>query len=87
MNRLLILRRNFLKHFSNAIVNIAYIESFNEHNITTLSKLILPLLHTLIKPLQQLLLDVERLKIPNCSHCEKCKIKNTCTEISMFVLT
>jgi DNA-binding LytR/AlgR family response regulator len=75
----------FFKCHRSAIVNIAYIESFDKDKINTIfSQLILPLTHSLFKKLQQFLFEQERLKIPNCSHCEKCKIKDTCKEITMF---
>jgi hypothetical protein len=68
------------------IVNIAYIEFFDKNQINTIFfQLVLPLTHSLFNKLQQLLFEQERLKIPNCIHCEKCKIKDTCKEISIFV--
>jgi hypothetical protein len=80
------LPKAFFKCHRSAIVNIAYIESFDRNQINTVfSQLTLPFTHSLFNELQQLLLEQERLKIPNCMHCEKCKIKDTCKEISIFV--
>jgi DNA-binding LytR/AlgR family response regulator len=80
------LPKAFFKCHRSAIVNIAYIESFVKNQINTVfPQLVLPLTHSLFNELQQLLFEQKRLKIPNCIHCEKCKIKNTCEEISIFI--
>jgi hypothetical protein len=79
------LPKAFFRCHRSALVNISYIETFDEKNMATSVQIILPLSHTRYEQLLQVLLEKDRLKVPNCNHCEKCTSIANCTEISMFV--
>jgi hypothetical protein len=78
----------FFRCHRSALINIAYLKSFDEEQIILAlpkqAETVLPFAKSRHKPLEQLLSGMYRLKIPSCRHCEKCKDRDNCQEISIF---